>query len=734
VLDEDILAQRSYRGPWRAVLLLLVTVVLVGGTIYVYHLRAQASTAMTYTTVPATRGDLAVGVSATGPVSTAASIPLTFKNSGLLTQVLVKPGDTVKAGQVLAREDPADLQHTLDQATAQLAQQQASLQGLQTGPTPQELAVAQQVIDTAQFSLANAQKNVDLTAQQNAKDLQQSQVALANAQASAGNVQNEAAKGEAADQTAIANAQSALAGAQKNAASVQAQVAASTQADQVALQNAEQGVITAQQNLKSGQQQIAVALQADTTAVQNAQQSLQHAQAVASAGTPVQQQQLAQAKNALNTAQIQRDAACNLSDARNSQAGCNAANAAVNTQQTAIDTVNAQIEQTQAQAEQTLAQAQAALQTAQAAAAADKVKQQANSLSAQQAVTQATDALKTAQAALNNDAAKFQGSIVQAQTTLAAAAGALKTAQAALANDQAKDQAHRQEAKASVDTAQAALNDLTGKAAQALQQAQATVDADAQAVKAAQIAYNKLMQPPTQAALAAARAAVQNAQAAMATAQGNLDDATLRSPIAATVAQVNDIAGQYVAGGSAGTSSSTSSNTSTTAFMVLTDLSALQVTAQVNEADMAHVAPGQPVQFTLNAFSGQTFSGKVAEVQPLGTSSNNVVSYNVTCSIDPTTTKLLPGMTTNVTIVTQHASNAVLVPAAALSYAQAAASNSMAAPVATPGNDNATLLVLRNGTPLRRPVQTGLSDGNRTEIIAGLQPGEQVVTGTGAGR
>jgi hypothetical protein len=42
-------------------------------------------------------------------------------------------------------------------------------------------------------------------------------------------------------------------------------------------------------------------------------------------------------------------------------------------------------------------------------------------------------------------------------------------------------------------------------------------------------------------------------------------------------------------------------------------------------------------------------------------------------------------------------------------------------------------LVLRNGTPLRRPVQTGLSDGNRTEIIAGLQPGEQVVTGTGAG-
>jgi HlyD family secretion protein len=157
------------------------------------------------------------------------------------------------------------------------------------------------------------------------------------------------------------------------------------------------------------------------------------------------------------------------------------------------------------------------------------------------------------------------------------------------------------------------------------------------------------------------------------------------------------------------------------------------VTAQVNEADMAKVALGQPVRFTLNAFPGQTFSGKVAEIQPLGSSSNNVVSYNVTCSIDPTTTKLLPGMTANVTIVTQQASNAVLVPAAALAFAQSAASNSIAAPVATQGSTNASVLVQQNGKAVRRPVQTGLSDGNRTEIIAGLQSGERVITGQSGG-
>jgi HlyD family secretion protein len=717
VLDEDLLEQPAFRGPWRPLLLLLVTAVLVAGGIFAYRLRTQGAVTTTYTTAPVTRGDLAVGVSATGPVSTAASIPLTFKNSGLLTNVLVKPGDTVTAGQVLAQEDPTDLQHALAQARAQLAQQQAALQKLETGPTPQALAVAQQSIATAQSNLANAQKSLDLVAQQNAKDLQQAQVALHNAQASAGSVQNEAAKSEAADQTALGNAQ-------QNLASMQAQIAANTAADRVSVQNALQALTNAQQNLTPVQQQITAALQTDTTAVQNAQQSLQHAQAVAAAGTPVQQQQLAQVKNALNTAQIQRDAACNLADSRNSQAGCNAANAAVNTQQTAIDTATAQIAQSQAQAQQTVAQAQAALKSAQDAAAADKVKQQATSLSAQQAVTQASDGLKSAQAALSNNQAKFSGSVVSAQ-------GALKAAQAALASDQARNQAQGQAAAAGVQTAQAALNDQTGKAAQALQQAQAAVDADSQAVRTAQNSYNQLKEPPTAADLAGAQAAVQNAKAAVATAQGNLDDATLRAPIAATVAQVNDIAGQFVSGGAVGTSASASSNASTTAFLVFTDLNKLQVTAQVNEADMAKVALGQPVQFTLNAFPGQNFTGKVAEIQPLGSSSNNVVSYNVTCSIDPTKTRLLPGMTANVTIVTQSRSNVLAVPAAALSFAQSAAANQIAAPVAPQGANSASLLVLQNRKAVRLPVQTGLSDGNRTEIVSGLQSGEQVVTGTG---
>lgn len=179
MLDEELLEQRSFRGPWRTLILLLVTALLAGGAIYAYRLRTQASATPSYTTIPVTRGEIAVGVSATGPVSTAASIPLTFKNSGLLTQVLVKPDDTVKAGQALAQEDTSDLQHALDQAKATLAQQQAAFQELLAGATPQQLAVSQQAISTAESNLADAQRSLDLVAQQNAKDLQETQVALA---------------------------------------------------------------------------------------------------------------------------------------------------------------------------------------------------------------------------------------------------------------------------------------------------------------------------------------------------------------------------------------------------------------------------------------------------------------------------------------------------------------------------------------------------------------------------
>jgi HlyD family secretion protein len=146
----------------------------------------------------------------------------------------------------------------------------------------------------------------------------------------------------------------------------------------------------------------------------------------------------------------------------------------------------------------------------------------------------------------------------------------------------------------------------------------------------------------------------------------------------------------------------------------LSDLTTSQVSAAVSEADIGKVQPGQKVNFTLTAYPNRTFTGTVVTIEPAGTTTSNVVTYNVLITVDQTDVKLLPDMTATVAIVTASADNAVLVPNGAIS-------------------SNNTVAVLRNGSPVTVPVVTGISDGVNTQIVSGLQPGEQVVTGTVSG-
>src|SRR5579859_7523251 len=109
---------------------------LAAGTTYVAVVGnpfARTQTAPTYQTTPATLGAVQVTVSATGPITTASSVPLTFKSSGKLSEIDVSVGQAVAAGQVLAKEDTTDLQAAVDQAQATLAEQQANLTKITAG-------------------------------------------------------------------------------------------------------------------------------------------------------------------------------------------------------------------------------------------------------------------------------------------------------------------------------------------------------------------------------------------------------------------------------------------------------------------------------------------------------------------------------------------------------------------------------------------------------------------------
>src|SRR5579859_8172074 len=79
------------------------------------------STTPTYQTSTVSTGNIALTVTATGPISAVSNLPLSFKESGRLADLKASVGDKVTKGQVLATLDTTDLQNTLDQAKASLA-------------------------------------------------------------------------------------------------------------------------------------------------------------------------------------------------------------------------------------------------------------------------------------------------------------------------------------------------------------------------------------------------------------------------------------------------------------------------------------------------------------------------------------------------------------------------------------------------------------------------------------
>ncbi|MFL6114171.1 MAG: efflux RND transporter periplasmic adaptor subunit [Catenulispora sp.] len=135
----------------------LAVVVAAGGAgAWVLLGDSSPSTAATSRTVAVQRGDVTAQVSASGNVTLPTEDDLAFTASGPVTEVDVKVGDQVKAGQVLAKIDPAQANQQLTAAQAQLATAQAQLAKLQQGQTPQQAALSAQQLKSAADSLAAA--------------------------------------------------------------------------------------------------------------------------------------------------------------------------------------------------------------------------------------------------------------------------------------------------------------------------------------------------------------------------------------------------------------------------------------------------------------------------------------------------------------------------------------------------------------------------------------------------
>jgi HlyD family secretion protein len=160
----------------------------------------------------------------------------------------------------------------------------------------------------------------------------------------------------------------------------------------------------------------------------------------------------------------------------------------------------------------------------------------------------------------------------------------------------------------------------------------------------------------TKATFSVQQAAVKSAQIALDRAKQNLAYTRIYAPIDGVIVERNVDVGQTVA----------ASLSAPQLFLIANDLSEMQILASVDESDIGAIKEGQSVQFTVQSYPNQTFTGRVQQVRLQSTLLDNVVNYTAVVNLPNEDGRLLPGMTATVQFLTATADNVLTVPNAAL--------------------------------------------------------------------
>ena len=294
-------------------------------------------------------------------------------------------------------------------------------------------------------------------------------------------------------------------------------------------------------------------------------------------------------------------------------------------------------------------------------------------------------------------------------------------------------QAALQKADASAASARAGV----AKAQAALADSQRLVARDQELANGGLIARSELdtavaTRDGNAAALEGAKATVLQANADRAQAAANLAFTRIASPIDGVVVSRSVDAGQTVA----------AALQAPTLFVIANDLTKMQILANVDQADVGKVREGEDARFTVDAYPGEIFKGRISQVRQAATTTNNVVTYAAVIQADNPDRKLRQGMTAAVTIVAANHDNVLRVPNAALRVhidVPPPASIPLVADAraATSGQrqrrdpKSAVLYKLVDGKPQAVSVSLGLSDGQRTEVSGQLAEGDQVIVSGG---
>jgi len=312
--------------------------------------------------------------------------------------------------------------------------------------------------------------------------------------------------------------------------------------------------------------------------------------------------------------------------------------------------------------EQQIAADQKALDQAKAAASNPPTSDQ------QKAIDAAATALKSKQSALAGDQIWYAANYVPNTFTVAATRTQPRSVNAPTDADIAAAQAAYAAALASVQEAQWYVNALTGVA----------VPDNATGTNLSTFEQAKLT---------------------LQSAQDTFNATQLYAPFSGIVTTVSAQLGDSVG---------------STAIITIADMSTLYVQTYIDEASYTMFSVGNSAEVVFDALPNLTLKGKVVEVSPALVTSSGTSAVSGMVQLDPTSTKLLLGMSAAVNVIAGDAQNAVIAPVAALHET-------------TPGLY--AVFVVKNGQLTLTTVTVGLQDLVNVEIKSGLQPGDVVSTG-----
>ncbi|MDP2703639.1 MAG: efflux RND transporter periplasmic adaptor subunit [bacterium] len=280
---------------------------------------------------------------------------------------------------------------------------------------------------------------------------------------------------------------------------------------------------------------------------------------------------------------------------------------------------------------------------------------------------------------------------------------------------------------ASAETNLSLLNSYTSKvnslvsnlisAEQKIESAKSAITSAERSIEERKLSLAKTKEGPDDLDVRAKKIVIQQKEDALTTARETLADHYVRAPFAGVIAKVIAKKGDSA---SAGTAVAT----------LITKQKIAEIS--LNEIDVAKVKTGEKTTLTFDAVPDLTITGKVAEVDAVGTVSQGVVTYTVKISFDTEDERIKTAMSVSATIITEAKPNVLLVPNSAVKsrnerkYVEVPNGKR----VESTATANIGGGVVLKSTPLERRVKTGSSNDEFTEITSGLEEGDVIITRT----